>query len=138
MLTPSLQIQHVSSFVFASTFEENEDIFMPVATTVDMIIDIVLRHQLLFCSFNNGFPSFTSQDSTQNVCIRFKLLQPLKKTNIFLLFGIQVDANFVSCLQRNNFQISFLCSVDVSADIFFGFKSEEEYWHCYCHHTCNS
>ena len=96
MLTPSLQIQHVSSFVFASTFEETEDISMTVATTVDMIMDIFLRHQLLFCSFNNGFPSFTSKDSTQNVCIRFKLLQTLKKD-----------------------------------DNFFGFKSEEEYWHCY-------
>ena len=48
-----------------------------------------------FCSFNNGFSSFTSQDLTQNVCIHFKLLQPLKKTNIFLLVGIQVDANLL-------------------------------------------
>ena len=104
MLTPSLQIQHVSSFVFASTFKETEDIFMTVATTVDMIMDIFLRHQLLFCSFNNGFPSFTSQDSTQNVCIRFKLLQPLKKTNIFLLFGIQVDANLFCAYRETTFR----------------------------------
>ena len=28
---------------FASTFEENEDLFLPIDTTVDTILDIVLR-----------------------------------------------------------------------------------------------